>query len=262
MGKTKNRQYASSYMQILFCLSILAFSLMIPAPTAQAINSSNLFLDLDSMRLGDVYLPDLLPIVRTQKTPWKEFIANGNNVSRQVADRLHQETSFDFGDGMESRMSNGWISNIAFQDLGFELEVMEVQNIEARNIRHAATAALKVHLAKKGRVQPFSGSISWGLTPNSTYQDVIDHLGDPSQWGVSASRRQQPAFYPHDQVADDLGRRVTSHEDAIEAFEVEYQRPSPFVSNLFYERILGDLNLTFHFSSNGQLRSIEIVPQI
>ena len=262
MEKMKTIEYIKSYKQIFIGSILVAMLTLLPAPISQAVDGTDIVLDLDSMYLGDVYLPDMLPVVRTKKTPWKEFIASGNNASRRVADRLHQQTEFDFGEGLESRMSNGWISGIAFQDLGFEVEVMEVKSVQASSIRHAATAALHIHLARKGRVQPFHGEISWGLTPKSTYQDIIDHLGDPSQWGVSASRQRHPAFYAHDQVAEDLGRRVTSDEDALEAFEVEHSTTRPFVSNLFYERILGNLNLTFHFSSGGQLQSIEIVPQI
>lgn len=262
MEKTNPTKYASVNMQISLFLVFILVSLLIPAQSLLATDAEEIYLDLDSMRLGDIYLPDLLPIIRTKKTPWKEFIADGKNTSREVADRLHGSTSFDYGDGEETRMANGWISSIVFQELGFELEVMEVKKIEPSRVRHAATAALKVHLEKNGQIRPFSGTLSWDLSLNSGYQDVIDSLGDPSQWGVSASRQQQPAFYPHDEVVNELGRPVVSDEDAIAAFEAEHQRTRPFVSDLFYERILGNLNLTFHFSSRGRLQSIEIVPQI
>lgn len=262
MAPLKEIKCQNLNMRILLCLFVGAFLLVLPGQNIEAIDGSAIYLDLDSMRLGNVYLPDLLPVVRTKKTPWKEFIASGHNASRDVADRLHEEMSFDFGEGMETRMANGWISGIAHYDLGFEIEVIEAKKVERQSIRHAATAAIKVHLAKSGRLQPFSGSISWGLSPQSSYQEIIDNLGEPSQWGVSSGQRQHPAYYPQDDFAEELGHRVTSGDDAIKAFEAEFQGARPFVSQLFYEQILGNLNLTFRFSSKGQLQSIEIVPQI
>ncbi len=262
MAQPKYFKCQSGDMRILLFFCMTALLLVVPGPDAGAVDGSAIYLDLDSMRLGDVYLPDLLPIIRTKKTPWKEFIANGNNSSREVADRLREETSFEFGDGIETRMANGWISSISFQQLGFELQVIEAQKVEPRSIRHAATAALKIYLAKSGRVQPFQGTISWGLSPQSAYQEVIDSLGEPSQWGVSSGQKKQPSYFSHDHVAEGLGRPITSGDDALEAFEAEFNRPRPFISDLFYEQILGNLNLTFHFSSRGQLQSIEIVPQI
>lgn len=255
-------KYSSVNMQISVLMVLALLWGFLPASQAHATEASEVYLDLDSMRLGDVYLPDLLPIVRTKKTPWKEFIANGKNTSREVADQLHDATSFDFGDGLESRMANGWISGIAFRELGFELEVIEVKKVEPSRIRHAATAALKVHLAKSGSIRPFSGTMSWDLTARSGFRDITDSLGDPSQWGISSSGQRQPAFYAHDSMVEGLGRHVISHDDAIEAFETEHQQSRPFVSTLFYERIQGNLNVTFNFSSRGQLQSIEIVPQI
>lgn len=253
-------QFGNMRTLLFLCAAALLF--VVPGREAEAVDSSTIYLDLDSMRLGDVYLPDLLPIVRTKKTPWKEFIANGRNASREVADRLHEETSFDFGNGLETRMANGWISSISFQELGFELEIIEAKKVEPRNIRHAATAAIKIYLTKSGRMQSFRGPISSGLSSQSRFQEVIDSLGEPSQWGVSSGQRRQPSYFSHGEVAESLGRRVANGDDALEAFAAESQGPRPFISELFYEQILGDLNLTFHFSSKGQLQSIEIVPQI